>query len=393
MEKCVLLSLTLSSCHLKVTFATAAALQLRTDSRLQKLDVRNNPIIIGGVYTIVKALEVNKCLETLAITIVESPPELEVRQLFDLIKERQVSARLNIHWEQPRGCDFAEGVLLCSASSSNMDLGTCSIEDASALLNALASSRNTHAARIECNRAFKPVIAKLVETVGSTTYLRKLTLGISLREDDEISLLQSLEGNRTIRIFELSKFLYKKKMVRALGQLVERNRVINVLTILVQQGYDSWNIVKAVCNEMKEAVPRNHVLIVVNVQFFNINQSKSFEVKEALRRNMMHVHDAIRFINGSSQKSDALAFEELQHAYSLKYVLSSKYGLTEATAIEKIDEARNRLAADYLVLTGVVSGRVTCEMDRGRRPTLGDLAVDVLARVCSFLHLNDVRNN
>ncbi|XP_049513064.1 uncharacterized protein LOC125940681 [Dermacentor silvarum] len=49
----VLLSLTLSSCHLKMTFATAAALQLRTDSRLQKLDVPNTPIKSGRIYILV----------------------------------------------------------------------------------------------------------------------------------------------------------------------------------------------------------------------------------------------------------------------------------------------------------------------------------------------------
>ncbi|KAH7973845.1 hypothetical protein HPB49_005590 [Dermacentor silvarum] len=362
----VLLSLTLSFCHLKETFVAAAALKLRTDSRLQKLDVRNNEIDINGMYTLVKAMEVNNCLETLAITFIKRPPTPDVRRLFDLIRDRQLSARLNIHWEKPRGCDFAEGVLLCHASSSNMNLDFRSKEDAAALLDALASSPSTHDATIECNFiASEPVIEKLTETVGSTMYLRKLTMTIYVQEYHAVNVIEKLEGNRTIEVFELSRFLYKKKLVRALGQLVERNRVINLLTVVVEDSRDKYNEAITICNAIKDAVPRNR----------------------------MYVHDAIRFVNGSSQRSHAQAFEELQHAYSLKYVLSDNYGLSEAAAVEKIAEARNRLAADYLVLTGVVSGRATSARARGRLANLGHLAGDVLARVCGFLNLNDVRNN
>lgn len=387
----VLLSLTLTSCNLRETFAAAAAVKLRTDTRLRKLDIQHNEISVGGCRTLVRVLEVNKTLEAFSFSLRTIAPAPHIAIFFDIIRELKVAARLNIGWVNPRGADFADGVALCKISSAYIDLDKRSIKDATPLLDAVASSRNTHAATIECTTLTpEPVLQKLAEAIGSTAYLRELKLCITLPEVNGVSLLRSLENNRTIRILEITNFVFRKRAIKALGRLVEQNRAINMLTIVILDGRDCWNEVRAVCRELKEAILRNRFLIGLAVKMVRDNHANEFAIKDALRRNLLYVHEAIRFVHGSNEKSHALAFEALQYSHSIKMVLSLNLSIKEEEAVKKIDEARDRLAANYFILTGVVSGKITCEQDRRRRATLDKLSVDLLARICSYLSLTDV---
>ncbi|KAL3241391.1 hypothetical protein MRX96_021639 [Rhipicephalus microplus] len=69
----VLLGLTLSSCDLEETFATAAAAALVRDSRLRTLDVQHNPIPFSKYAAMIDTLKVNETIETLAFTVAGMP--------------------------------------------------------------------------------------------------------------------------------------------------------------------------------------------------------------------------------------------------------------------------------------------------------------------------------
>ncbi|XP_075560554.1 uncharacterized protein LOC142592773 [Dermacentor variabilis] len=387
----VLLSLTLSNCALRETFSSAAAVKLRTDTRLRKLDIQHNEIGLVGHRTLVRVLEINQSLELLAFSMRAVVPAPHMTVFCNVIRELKVSARLSINWVNPRGPDFAEAVDLAKITSAYMDLDDRSLADATPLLDAVASSRSIQSATIECsNLTLEPVLQKLAAAIGSTSHLRDLKLCIRLPEVYAVNLLRSLENNRTIRILEITNFVFRKRAIKALGRMVEENRVINMLTIIILEGKDCFNEMRAVCRELKEAILRNRFLIGVAVQMIRDNHASDFVIKDALRRNMLYVHEAIRFINGSNEKSHALAFETLQYSQSLKMVLALNLSTSEEEAAEKIDEARERLAANYFRLTGVVRDKITCKRDRRKRATLDDLTVDLLARICSYLSLTDV---
>ncbi|XP_075526646.1 uncharacterized protein LOC142558389 [Dermacentor variabilis] len=340
----VLLSLTLSACHLTDTFGIAAALTLNVDDRLLELNVAKNLIKPSGIYRMVEAMQVNHSLETLTVTILRRQPAEELRRFFSLITTLGVSARLQFHWEEPRAPFFAEGVPLCSLCTCEFDLDRCLLADASALMDTLSTTQHIRIASIK--GTFNPhelVIQTIVGAVRSAMYLRHLTLNAYVRPPEMLKLVEALKSNSSIGILELPKHLFDEGVVKAMGELVACNRTIYILTIIIEDLKGQREQAEFLRKKMTEAVPLNPFLIAVNLMLRNVNQATSFEVKQALRRNMMKVHAAIHFVNGSSAHSHVLAFRELAHTYSVAHVLSHNYGLDDTTAAEQITEARSRL--------------------------------------------------
>ncbi|XP_054925234.1 uncharacterized protein [Dermacentor andersoni] len=389
----VLLSLTLSACHLTDTFGMAAAVKLRKDGRLLELDVAKNLMNPDGIYPMVHAMQVNRSLETLTVSILSDQPEHQLGRLFSLIRALGVSARLQFHWEKPPGHFFPDRVRLSRHCNCELDLDHCGVNDASDLLNTLSTSRHIRIASIHCTSiSLEPVIGNIADAVRSAMYLRHLTLNVDVKEPEMLKLLGALEGNRTVGILELPTHLFSKRVAKAMGRLVKFNRTIYSLTIIID-GEKKSSQMSRFYHEMKWAVPLNRFLIAVNLMLCNVNQATMLEVKQTLCRNMMKVHEAIRFVHGSSEVSHALAFEDLEHTYSVEHVLSHNYGLDKTTAAEKVIEARSRLRVEYFVLTGVVRGRVTCEGEGALQPSLSDLSVSLLAYICSHLCIGDVKRH
>ncbi|XP_054925233.1 uncharacterized protein [Dermacentor andersoni] len=389
----VLLNLTLFNCHLTNTFGMAAALKLEKDGRLLKLNVVKNLIKLDGILRMVGAMEVNHSLETLMVTIRRMQPPHKLVHLFALITALGVSARLQFHWEEPRGRYLAHGVPLCHLCTCEFALDMRSRIDVRALMHTLSNSRNIRIASIQFTFTVPEIlVAPIVDAVRSARYLRHLTLNAYVRVPEMLQLLEALKSNRTIGILELPKHKFDEAVVAAMGQLVVHNRTIYTLTIILED-LDKKRQVKKFRSVMNDAVPLNPFLIALNLMLCNVNEETSFEVRQALRRNMMTVHEAIRFVSGSSELSHVLAFEDLKHTYSVEHVLSHNYGLEDATAAEKVTEARSRLATEFFVLAGIVRSRVTCYRERARRPKLSELFVNILADICSRIRINDVRRH
>ncbi|XP_050032147.1 uncharacterized protein [Dermacentor andersoni] len=383
----VLLSLALTNCNLSDVFASAAAEKLVIDTRLQALYLQENPFSINGRCTMLQALGVNTTLDTFAVNLV-CPANLT--PVFDTIRELDLSSRLVLGWVNPDGDVFAEGNHLCRAASTYFDLDRRDPEDARILLDTLVSSRQVNALTLDCTEFTIPsVIRYLPEALGKTKYLRELKLDVAVSEANAVSILRSLEDNRSVKRLFLSNMTFRRRAVKALGRMVEQNRTMNLLYIdLMDSGVDNWTQLRSVCRELKEAILRNRFLVVVSVAVGDDNRASDYVIKESLRRNMMLVNQAIRFVYGSMQKSDALAFETLQYSYSVPLMLCENFSLTDKEAKEKVEDARKRLAANYFILTGVIRRRVTC--DQLGRTTLDDLDVDLLALICSYLSLTDV---
>ncbi|KAL1448436.1 hypothetical protein MTO96_044064 [Rhipicephalus appendiculatus] len=104
----------------------------------------------------------------------------------------------------------------------------------------------------------------------------------------------------------------------------------------------------------------------------------------------MLINQAIRFVGGSMHKTDALAFEILQHCRSVR--MSLMCDKSRESASEKIAEARQRLALNYFLLTGVVKANIVCNRNcKAKNKTLFDnIGRHMQARICSYLSLTDV---
>ncbi|XP_049276099.1 uncharacterized protein LOC125760276 [Rhipicephalus sanguineus] len=128
---------------------------------------------MNAVHDMVEALEVNKTLQTLAFDITSTQSEDEVSNLFDLVQKIDVFSRLRFNWINPRGSDFAKGVMSSQVSSTTRNFDDHGAADAMEFLDALASTRNISVAWLECVKSAQPVVTKLIDTVARTKYLRQ----------------------------------------------------------------------------------------------------------------------------------------------------------------------------------------------------------------------------
>ncbi|KAH6921466.1 hypothetical protein HPB50_000675 [Hyalomma asiaticum] len=386
-------SLALTACSLGQTFSRAAALNLRYATYIRKLNLKGNYIGVSGFHKMIKSMKVNKSLQTLAFSIVGRPRAERVGRFFNRIRKHNLASRLDIHWADPEGVNFSDGVQLCKTSSADLDLNRREAEDANLLLEALASSSTCNSATLECG-VFTIVTAlqTLVTVIGATRFLRTLSLNVDLRMTDGLSLLVSLERNRSVQVLNLSNFPFNEYIVMALEGLISGNRCINVLDLSFPEAPENAKLQRLLGRMLKLAIPNNRMLVSFEVKVRRHTCATGFNVKETLRRNLMLVHRAARFVNGCDEKRLARAFELLQHAYSLIKFLTLDFTLPEEDALVRISKARTRLAANYFIYTGVVRARVACYPVRGERTTLETLGADLIARICSHLKLRDVRD-
>ncbi|XP_070397113.1 uncharacterized protein [Dermacentor albipictus] len=388
----VLVKLTLYKCWLGEAFAVAAAANLLLDARLQELNLEDNDFSITDVYNMIATLEVNKTLVTLVVNLTGAPPRNEVSLLFRLISTIDVSSRLKFIWINPRGSDFAEGVLRSQRSSTTRSLDECGSKDAMEFLDALATTRNIGVAWLECTiSAEQIVIQKLIDTLARTKYLRHLLLRIYLTDADVASLFRSLEVNRSIAVLEIRCVTFRKRTAMALGRLVERNRSIAMFTIdLRESDVDRETQVRHICRELKNVIRRNRFVVSFSLPTEERECSNDPFVREALRHNVMLVNQAVRFVNGSLEKTDALAFEILHNCLSVQSSLRVNFNISNEAALGKIVEARERLTFNYFILAGVVKNKIVCRPHRKGKTTFDKLGKDMQARICSYLCLNDV---
>ncbi|XP_049267307.1 uncharacterized protein LOC125756500 [Rhipicephalus sanguineus] len=123
---------------------------------------------------------------------------------------------------------------------------------------------------------------------------------------------------------------FGKRNAKALGRLVERNRAFNSLTLDLNQSepcVDRMVQFRNICRELKEALRRNRFIVHINVNLGNSNLSNDPAIKDAIRQNSALINQAIRFVNGSMDKTDALAFETLQHCRSVSIRMHSHGGI------------------------------------------------------------------
>ncbi|KAL3196203.1 hypothetical protein MRX96_045305 [Rhipicephalus microplus] len=92
-------------------------------------------------------------------------------------------------------------------------------------------------------------------------------------------------------------------------------------------------------------------------------------------------------------KTDALAFETLQHCHSVPLSIRTFGDIFLEEALEKIAEAHERLALNYVFLVGVAKAKIVCRRNRKAKKKitlLDNIGRSMQARICSYLSLTDV---
>ncbi|KAK8765582.1 hypothetical protein V5799_031810 [Amblyomma americanum] len=389
----VLVQLKIKRCFLGEVFALVAACQLRTDSRLRVLDVKENVLPVSATHALVQALEVNSTLKKVAFDLSGLMPEPDLGTMFDTIREIGVRSRIEVDWYEPRPSDVSKGGQLCSISGFFVELKTFSPEDVATILEPLASGNNVISACIRCTSPVEDVIVQqLVDALGKTKSLRRLSLRLEWPENSIVDVLRSLELNRSVRALRIIEATFTKRSSKALARLVEVNRTLDALIVCLKEK-DSVEFLqhRAVCRALKEAVPRNRFLTKVVVNVGGVNHASDFVIMEAFRRNSVLRNQAGNFVKGSNDKKHAQAFETLQYFGDFREELcSDNEDLDEAPAKKQIDEACKRLALNYFIFTGVVKAKIVCHPHPKRQPTFDKLSKGVQAHICSYLSLSDV---
>ncbi|KAH7975994.1 hypothetical protein HPB52_007251 [Rhipicephalus sanguineus] len=339
--------------------------------------------------------EANKTLKALVLNMTTEHSQEDVSSLFDMVSRINAFSRLWLHWVYPRASDFPKSALTASTPSVSMILDDYEGEDAARALDTIASSCNLDMATIQCSaNVKKAVLQRLADTLASTKHL---VLSMAFFPDvDVVNVFRALESNRTIFIMVFNAITFGKRNAKALGRLVERNRAFNSLTLDLNQSepcVDRMVQFRNICRELKEALRRNRFIVHINVNLGNSNLSNDPAIKDAIRQNSALINQAIRFVNGSMEKTDALAFETLQHCRSVSIRMHSHGGIPLESALQKVAEARKRLALNYFVLAGIVKAEIVCQRNRKakKKMTLLDKIGRVMqARICSYLSLTDV---
>ncbi|XP_049512854.1 uncharacterized protein LOC125940566 [Dermacentor silvarum] len=206
-------------------------------------------------------------------------------------------------------------------------------------------------------------------------------------------MFRSLEGNRSVGMIEFRGITFRKRAAKALGRFVGRNRALTFLTVHLQESdpdVDRMAQLRSICRELKEALLRNRFVINIELYLAEGDRSNHPLIREALNRNVMLVNEAVRFVSGSLEKKHALAFETLKDCCSVRLSVRVTFNISDESALEKINEARERLAFNYFILAGVVKAKIVCLPHRKRKTTFDKLGKDMQARICSYLSLNDV---
>ncbi|KAL1466967.1 hypothetical protein MTO96_026347 [Rhipicephalus appendiculatus] len=228
-------------------------------------------------------------------------------------------------------------------------------------------------------------------------YIRILKLTLWIDELYVVRIYRGLEINRSIQKLTMTHIVFTSQVIEALARVVEKNKTITVLKIELQHsGGDNWDQLKNICRGLREAIQANRFIIDLSVSVASENRASDYRIKEALRRNMMLVNQAIRFMHGAEGKTEALAFDALRYAASLRSTLFDYYGTEDDEFDVDIRQARKRLAANYIFYAGIVKSKVECyphtERQRRGEKTIDILDPECLARVCSYLSLSDVVN-
>ncbi|KAH6922175.1 hypothetical protein HPB50_010392 [Hyalomma asiaticum] len=381
----VLIHLKITDCQLSKVFATLAAQALRRDARLVTLDLRRNPIDVQGFEQIIAAMtEDNKTLLKLAIDVKAQGhvDAMRMKNAYDMIEKFNLSSRLELRWEDPDAEIFSRGDELCKSSTARL---TVERADIAARLEVVANSRKIREARIDCGYvASATTIAILNDFPPAVRFLRDLHLSIEQPEQVWADVLESLKGQRSIRKLKLSNFVCESSAAKPLQELVEHNPRLNALTIS-HRGDDP----AFVCAKLKEVVKYSRYLVELRVERDHVNYANDYGTKSILRNNMLFVHVGVRFVLGSCNWRHAWAFENVHHTESLRMVLTRDFTHDYDKTLELVDRARKRLPYEYFIITRIVNKRVTCVPSD--KCTLDMLDVDLLARVCSFLKVNDVK--
>lgn len=381
----VLINLKITDCQLSKVFAKFAAQALRRDARLVTLDLRRNAIDVQGLEQIIAAMtQDNKTLLKLAIDVKAqgSPDSRRMKNVYDVIEKFNLSSRLELRWDDPDAEVFSRGDELCESSTARL---TVERADIAARLEVVANSRKIREARIDCSYvASATTIAILNDFLPAIRFLRDLHLSIDQPEEVWADVLESLKGQRSIRKLKLSNFVCESSAAQPLQALVENNPRLNVL-IISHRGDDPV----FVCAKLKEVVKYSRYLVDLRVERDHVNYANDYGTKSVLRNNMLFVHVGVRFVLGSCNWRHAWAFENVHDTESVRMVLTRDFTHDYDKALELIEKARKRLPYEYFIITGIVNKRVTC-VPSGEY-TLDMLDVDLLARVCSFLKVNDVK--
>ncbi|KAH7976334.1 hypothetical protein HPB52_012021 [Rhipicephalus sanguineus] len=392
---CVLVRLKLFKCGLGEIYAARAAYRLLYDKRLRELDLEDNDFTTDALSDIIGTLKVNKTLEALVVNMTNQHTEGEVASLFRKINKTDAFSRIMFHWVNPRASDLLQSIHASHTPSVCLNLDER--EDAAACLQAIADNRNLDVVCLEFTELPEgTTVQRLTHTLATSKSLRKVSLSSSLPESDVVLLFRALEKNRTISVIEFRSITFQKRTARALGQMVERNRKIIFLTVVVADNdpvVDCTVQVRSICRELKEAILRNRFLMNVAVKIGLSERSHDLVIMDALRSNTVLLNRAVRFVNGSMEKVDALAFDTLQHCESVPLRMLMDFDICRESALEKVAEARQRLVFNYFVLTGVVEAAVVCERSRKakkKKTTLDMIGRRLQARICSYLSLADV---
>ncbi|XP_075730264.1 uncharacterized protein LOC119164684 isoform X3 [Rhipicephalus microplus] len=385
----------LFSCGLGDAFAKSAAAKLRCDRRLRRLAMEANTFTVDALRHLIGALEVNKTLECIEVTLTGMQAQEADSSFLDVVRKTNALPRLYINWMNPRSSDFLDYTLAAVTPSIYLDLVERDAAEMEKSLAAIAKCRDVNMVQLKCATPLKPVVVQaLIDTLAMVTSINHLYMCVSLCDEDVVKLFGALERNRTITFLNIGSITFRRRTATALGRLVANNRSIVFLAICIQEEepeVDHTLQVRYVCRTLKEVVGRNRFLMALTVSLKSSKPSNDPVMKKALSRNTMLVNQAVRFVDGSMDKADALAFDTLRHCQSVLLALLVHNSRAEATS--KLAEARQRLSLNYFLFTGVVKANIVCNRNskaKMRTMTFDNIGRNMQALICSYLSLTDV---
>lgn len=226
----------------------------------------------------------------------------------------------------------------------------------------------------------------LSKLLATSKNLKHLSLNFVANRSVVCSLLNGLQLNSSLCKLSLKGWNFYTAEARMLELILKTNKTLTHLSFEPHISGTSCCLVTALAS----CLNTNYTLLTVDTPVDCCIDRETFAVRDALRRNLTFLHGALKFVLGSNEKRHAAAFEKVRTSDALlKEVMKlTKSGETEA--VHRIMRRTTYLRVHFFVIVGVVKRQLECAKPRMGAMTLGQLNLDCLEKIASYLTIADV---
>ncbi|KAL3214782.1 hypothetical protein MRX96_034682 [Rhipicephalus microplus] len=326
-----------------------------------------------------------------ALTIPSPPAEFEALTARPLpmsrLRKLSLSSCKPFHSDMEAAYAKLIGGALVELTLSDCGLGEVFESHAS---ERLLHDRRLHLLNVETNLFSVNSLQSMIKSLETNKTLKTLVVSLTTAHSEE-DISPLFETMRQVNAFSRMWLHWKNPWPSDLA-----NSLLTARTLSVSIKLDDYKEVDAAVT--LGAIARHRSFDAAEIECSKkVEPAILYILADALARTKslqkVLISQSLRFVTGSMEKTDAVAFETLQHCQSLVVRLHTYTDASIESARLMVSEARERLALNYFILAGIVKAKIVCQQSHKSQKKitlLDNIGRAMQARICSYLSLTDV---